>query len=66
MSKLLTWFGGRRHFLSFYCIAQSGLLSYLKTIDSNTYGFIIATVVGAYIAGNVTQKIKEATNEPAN
>jgi len=52
--------------LSYWCIAQSGLLSYFGKIDSNTYGFIIATVVGAYIAGNVTQKIKGGTNEPTN
>ena len=64
--NLIDLMGGRRHFLSFYCIAQSGVLSYFAKIDSNTYGFIIATVVGAYIAGNVTQKIKEATNEPSN
>lgn len=58
--------GGRRFSLSLWCVIQSGLLSYLKTIDSGTYGMVIAAVVAAYIAGNVTQKLKGNSNDPTN
>ncbi len=49
-------FGGRKFIMTLGCGAATTLLTWFGKIDGNTYALVIVATVGAYIAGNVTQK----------
>jgi len=42
------------------CGIATTALCYLGKIDGNIYATVIISTVGAFIAGDVTQKVKEA------
>ena len=50
--------GGRRFLLTLGCGAVTSLLTWFGKIDGATYSLVTIATVGAYIAGNVTQRIK--------
>jgi hypothetical protein len=60
--------GGRRFFITLGAGLCTTLLQYLGKIDpaGNTYMLVIIGTVGAYIAGNTTQKVKASTKEEAD
>ena len=43
------------------CGVATTMLCYAGKIDGNIYATVIIATVGAFIAGDVTQKVKEAT-----
>ena len=51
-------YGGRRFLMSMLVGLTTALLTYLGKIDGATYSLTILGTVGAYIAGNVIQKVK--------
>ncbi len=50
--------GGRRFIISMLIGFATALLVYLGKIDGGTYSVVILGTVGAYIAGNTFQKVK--------
>lgn len=61
----LETFGGRRFLMTMGCgVACTVLVWHAKITDAIFRDIIIATVA-AYIAGNVVQKVKAPTRDPA-
>lgn len=54
----LTSVGGRRWILALISGAGTFTLALLGKIDGNAYMLTTVGIVGAYIAGNTTQKVK--------
>lgn len=48
--------GGRKFVMTLGCGVATTLLTWFGKIDGTTYSLVIVATVGAYIAGNVTQK----------
>ena len=59
----LSTIGGRRWLLALISGAGTFLLTLLGKIDGNAYTLTTIGIVGAYIAGNTTQKVK--TGDPS-
>jgi hypothetical protein len=53
-------YGGRRFLMTMGCGIATTLLQYMGKLDpvGSTYSLVVIATVGAYIAGNVTQKVK--------
>lgn len=58
MRALLDNAGGRRFVLALVSGAGTFLLCWAGRIDGNAYTLATIGIVGAYIAGNTTQKLK--------
>lgn len=60
--------GGRRFLITIGAGTFTTLLQWFGKLDANgtTYSIVIIATVGAYIAGNTTQKVKAATKEEAD
>lgn len=58
MRALLDSAGGRRFVLALISGAGTFLLCLAGRIDGNAYTLATIGIVGAYIAGNTTQKLK--------
>jgi len=54
----LTGYGGRRWILALISGAGTFILTLMGKIDSTAYTMTTIGIVGAYIAGNTTQKVK--------
>ena len=54
----LTSYGGRRFLLTLVSGAGTFILALLGKIDATAYTMTTVGIVGAYIAGNTTQKVK--------
>ena len=54
--------GGRRYLLAWGVLLTTAILQFFGKLDiaGTAYGLTIGATVGAYITGNVVQKIKEA------
>ncbi len=58
--KLIYRIGGRKFILSMATLLVTGGLCAFGYIHEGVYSTVVIAVVGAYIAGNVTQKIQTA------
>lgn len=64
MTLPITSIGGRRFLLTLGCgIASTALVWYGK-ISDDVFATVVIATVGAYIAGNVTQRIKAPSPPP--
>ena len=59
----LTDYGGRRWLLALISGAGTFTLALMDKIDGNSYMLTTIGIVGAYIAGNTTQKVKAPASE---
>lgn len=60
-AELIAWreaFGGRRFFLALGAGLMCTALRWAERLDDATFGMVVLGTVGAYIAGNVYQKVK--------
>ena len=57
--------GGRRYLLAWGVLMVTAILQFFGKLDvaGTAYGLTIGATVGAYITGNVVQKIKESSND---
>ena len=60
MREAIETAGGRRFLVTVGAGVMTSLLQYLGKLDpaGSTYALVIIGTVGAYIAGNTTQKVK--------
>jgi len=65
MRNLIEQSGGRRFLLSVMAGVSATALQWFGKLDpaGTTYGLLMAGCVGAYIAGNTTQKVKQGAPE---
>lgn len=63
MREAIETAGGRRFLVTVGAGVMTSLLQYLGKLDpaGSTYALVIIGTVGAYIAGNTTQKVKAPT-----
>ena len=54
-------FLGTKFITTIGCGVATTWLCYLGKIDGSVYATVVIATIGAYIAGDVTQKIKEAS-----
>lgn len=54
-------YGGRKFIIALLAILCTTLLVAYAKITDGVYSTVLIATIGAYIAGNVTQKSKEAT-----
>ena len=68
VAELIENAGGRRFLITVGAGTFTTLLQWNGKIDpaGNTYMLVIIGTVGAYIAGNTTQKVKANTKEEAD
>lgn len=57
----LTVMGGRKFLLSMATLASSSALVWLGHIGDGVYSAVVIATAGAYIAGNVMQKINSSS-----
>lgn len=55
--ETLRYIGGRKFLVTLIVVFLTFLLVWFEKIEPGIYSVVIVAVVGAYIAGNVTQKI---------
>ena len=51
-------YSSRKFWLCVLIYAGTFALAAMSKIDGNAYSFAVAALIGSYIAGNVTQKVK--------
>lgn len=57
MDSPLTYLGGRRFLLALGCGIATSILCWHGKISGDVYATVVIATVGAYIAGNVWQKV---------
>lgn len=55
--------GGRKFFVAMSSIISCSLLTYFGYIHEGVYSAVMLGTIGAYIAGNVTQKVATPTTK---
>lgn len=57
--SLIEQLGGRRFLLCVGCGLSTTVLTWFAKIDGATYSLVIVATIGAYVAGNTTQKVMQ-------
>lgn len=65
MFRIITQLGGRRYFMAMGCGMVCTLLVITKVIDPTIFRDLILGTVGAYIVGNVGEKIFSKNKDEA-